>query len=73
MSILFIPFIPSLSGDVIDTILQSLRDAPLALGLTSVKKVVLPAALSGIIPSVLLAASRGFGETMIVIMGLNRR
>ncbi len=71
MGIMIIPFVSSLSDDVINAVPQSLRDASLALGSTkseSVKQVVLPAALSGIVASVLLAVSRAVGETMIVVM-----
>ena len=71
MGIMIIPFVSSLSDDVINAVPQSLRDASLALGSTkseSVKQVVLPAALSGIVASILLAVSRAVGETMIVVM-----
>ena len=71
MGIMIIPFVSSLSDDVINAVPQSLRDAALALGSTkseSVRQVVLPAALSGIVASVLLAVSRAVGETMIVVM-----
>ena len=71
MGIMIIPFVSSLSDDVINAVPQSLRDASLALGSTkseSVKQVILPAALSGIVASVLLAVSRAVGETMIVVM-----
>jgi len=71
MGIMIIPFISSLSDDVINAVPQSLRDAAYGLGSTrseTVKKVVLPAALSGIVASVILAVSRAVGETMIVVM-----
>ena len=71
MGIMIIPFVSSLSDDVLNAVPQSLRDASLALGSTkseSVKKVVLPAALSGIVASIILAVSRAVGETMIVVM-----
>ena len=71
MGIMIIPFVSSLSDDVINAVPQSLRDASFALGSTkseSVKQVVLPAALAGIVASVLLAVSRAVGETMIVVM-----
>ena len=61
----------SLSDDVINAVPQSLRDAALGLGSTkseAVKNVVLPAALSGIVASIILAVSRAVGETMIVVM-----
>lgn len=71
MGIMIIPFISSLSDDVINAVPRSLRDGALALGSTQsevVKKVVIPAALPGIVGSILLAASRAIGETMIVVM-----
>ncbi len=71
MGIMIIPFISSLSDDVMNAVPQSLRDGAYALGATqseAIKQVVLPAALPGIVGSVLLAASRAIGETMIVVM-----
>jgi phosphate transport system permease protein len=71
MGIMIIPFVSSLSDDVITAVPQSLRDGALALGSTQsevVKQVVIPAALPGIVGSILLAASRAIGETMIVVM-----
>lgn len=71
MGIMIIPFISSLADDVITAVPQSLRDGSLALGATkseTVKKVVFQAALPGIMGSILLAASRAIGETMIVVM-----
>jgi phosphate transport system permease protein len=71
MGIMIIPFISSLSDDVISAIPGSLRDGSLALGATkseTVKKVILPAALPGIMGALLLAVSRAIGETMIVVM-----
>jgi phosphate transport system permease protein len=71
MGIMVIPFISSLSDDVINAVPQSLRDAAFGLGSTkseAVKNVVLPAALSGIVASIILAVSRAVGETMIVVM-----
>ena len=71
MGVMIIPFISSLSDDVITSVPQSLRDASFGLGATqaeTIRKVVLPAALPGIVSSVLLAASRAIGETMIVVM-----
>ncbi|CAG36612.1 phosphate ABC transporter permease subunit PstC [Desulfotalea psychrophila] len=71
MGIMIIPFVSSLSDDVIHAVPQSLRDGSLALGATSyetIKNVVIPAALPGIVGSVLLAVSRAIGETMIVVM-----
>lgn len=72
MGIMLIPFVSSLSDDIINAVPQSLRDGALALGSTpseTVRQVVLPAALPGIVGAVLLAASRAIGETMIVVLG----
>lgn len=71
MGVMIIPFVSSLSDDVINAVPQSLRDGALGLGSTRsevVKLVVIPAALPGIVGSILLAASRAIGETMIVVM-----
>ena len=71
MGIMIIPFVSSLSDDVINAVPQNLRDGASALGATqseTIKKVVLPAALPGIVSAVLLAVSRAIGETMIVVM-----
>ncbi len=72
MGIMLIPFVSSLSDDIINAVPQSMRDGSLALGSTqseTVRKVILPAALPGIVGAVLLAASRAIGETMIVVLG----
>ncbi len=71
MGVMIIPFISSLSDDIITAVPRSLRDASYALGATmseTIRKVVLPAALPGIMGAVLLAVSRAIGETMIVVM-----
>ena len=71
MGVMIIPFVSSLSDDVINAVPQSLRDGSNALGATrseTIKKVVFPAALPGIVGGVLLAMSRAIGETMIVVM-----
>ena len=71
MGIMLIPFVSSLSDDIITAVPQSLRDGSLGLGATkseTIKRVILPAALPGIVGSILLAASRAIGETMIVVM-----
>ncbi|MCC6301505.1 MAG: phosphate ABC transporter permease subunit PstC [Gammaproteobacteria bacterium] len=71
MGIMIIPFVSSLSDDVINAVPQSLRDGAYGLGATrseTVRKVILPAALPGIVGGILLAASRAIGETMIVVM-----
>jgi phosphate transport system permease protein len=71
MGVMIIPFVSSLSDDVINAVPQSLRDGSYGLGATqseTIKKVIFPAALPGIVGGVLLAASRAIGETMIVVM-----
>jgi len=71
MGIMIIPFVSSLSDDVINAVPQALRDGALGLGATqseTIKQVVVPAALPGIVGGVLLAVSRAIGETMIVVM-----
>jgi phosphate transport system permease protein len=71
MGVMIIPFISSLSDDVINAVPTSLRFGSLAMGATrseTIRKVVLPAALPGIMGAVLLAVSRAIGETMIVVM-----
>ena len=71
MGIMIIPFISSLSDDVINAVPQTLRDGAAALGATqseTIRQVVLPAALPGIVSAILLAMSRAIGETMIVVM-----
>lgn len=71
MGIMIIPFVSSLSDDIITSVPRSLRDGSYALGATqseTIAKVVLPAALPGIMGAVLLAISRAIGETMIVVM-----
>lgn len=76
MGIMIIPFVSSLSDDIIKAVPQSLRDGALAVGSTrseAIKQVVLPAALPGIIASMLLAISRAIGETMIVVMAAGQR
>ena len=71
MGVMIIPFISSISDDVINAVPQSLRDGSYSLGATrseTICKVVLPAALPGIVSGILLAVSRAIGETMIVVM-----
>lgn len=71
MGVMIIPFVSSLSDDVINAVPQTMRDGSLALGATqseTMKKVIFPAALPGIMGGILLAASRAIGETMIVVM-----
>jgi len=71
MGIMIIPFVSSLSDDVISAVPDAMRDGSLAMGSTkseTIWKVLVPAALPGIVGGVLLAASRAIGETMIVVM-----
>lgn len=71
MGIMIIPFVSSLSDDIINAVPQRLRDGSYGLGATrseTIRHVVLPAALPGIVGAVLLAVSRAIGETMIVVM-----
>ncbi|MGX9354256.1 phosphate ABC transporter permease subunit PstC [Roseobacteraceae bacterium S113] len=72
MGIMLIPFVSSLSDDIINAVPQAMRDGSYGLGATqseTIKQVVLPAALPGIVGAILLAASRAIGETMIVVLG----
>ncbi|MGE5545948.1 MAG: phosphate ABC transporter permease subunit PstC [Solirubrobacterales bacterium] len=71
MGIMIIPFVSSLSDDIITAVPQSLREGSYGLGATkseTIKQVILPASLPGIVGGVLLAVSRAIGETMIVVM-----
>ncbi len=71
MGIMIIPYISSLSDDVISAVPRGLREASLGLGATqaeTIMRVVFPAALPGIVGGILLAVSRAIGETMIVVM-----
>ena len=71
MGIMIIPFVSSLSDDVINAVPQALRDAAYGLGSTraeTIIRVVLPAAFPGLVGAFLLAISRAIGETMIVVM-----
>jgi phosphate transport system permease protein len=71
MGVMIIPFVSSLSDDVINAVPRAMREGSYGLGATkseTIKRVVLPAALPGIVGGVLLAASRAIGETMIVVM-----
>ncbi|MFT5420874.1 MAG: phosphate transport system permease protein [Candidatus Endobugula sp.] len=73
MGVMIIPFVSSLSDDVINAVPQSLRDGAYGLGSTqseTIKKVIFPAALPGIVGAILLAVSRAIGETMIVVMAV---
>ncbi len=71
MGIMIIPFVSSLSDDVMNAVPRAMRDGSLALGSTKsemIRQVILPAALPGIVGAFLLAFSRAVGETMIVVM-----
>ncbi|ETS13444.1 phosphate ABC transporter permease subunit PstC [Bartonella quintana] len=71
MGIMLIPFVSSLSDDVITAVPRFLREGSYGLGATqseTIKKVIIPAALPGIIGAILLTASRAIGETMIVVL-----
>lgn len=71
MGVMIIPFVSSLSDDVLNAVPQSLRDGAYGLGATrseTIKQVLIPAALPGIVGGILLAVSRAIGETMIVVM-----
>ncbi len=72
MGIMLIPFVSSLSDDIINAVPQSMRDGSYGLGATkseTIRQVIIPAALPGIVGAILLAASRAIGETMIVVLG----
>jgi len=72
MGVMLIPFVSSLSDDIINAVPQAMRDGSYGLGATrseTIRQVVLPAALPGIVGAILLAASRAIGETMIVVLG----
>ncbi len=76
MGIMIIPFISSLSDDVINSVPESMRDGSLALGMTkseTIRHILIPAALPGIISATLLGVSRALGETMIVVMAAGLR
>jgi len=76
MGVMIIPFVSSLSDDVIKAVPQDLRDGSLALGTTkseTIRHIVLPAALPGIVSAFMLAISRAIGETMIVVMAAGLR
>jgi phosphate transport system permease protein len=71
MGIMLIPYVSSLSDDIITAVPRALRDGSLGLGATkseTIKKVVMPAALPGVVGALLMTASRAIGETMIVVL-----
>jgi phosphate transport system permease protein len=71
MGVMIIPFVSSMADDSLAAVPQAMRDGSLAIGATpseTIRKVLVPAALPGIVGGVLLAVSRAIGETMIVVM-----
>ncbi|MEO1220368.1 MAG: phosphate ABC transporter permease subunit PstC, partial [Pseudomonadota bacterium] len=71
MGVMIIPFVSSMADDSIAAVPQAMRDGSLAMGATTsetIKQVLVPAALPGIVGGVMLAISRAIGETMIVVM-----
>ena len=71
MGVMIIPFVSSMADDALTAVPQAMRDGSLAMGATkseTVRRVLVPAALPGIVGGVLLAISRAIGETMIVVM-----
>lgn len=71
MGIMLIPYVSSLSDDIITAVPRALRDGSLGLGATrseTIKRVIMPAALPGVVGALLMTASRAIGETMIVVL-----
>jgi len=71
MGVMIIPFVSSMADDSIAAVPQAMRDGSLAMGATraeTIRKVLVPAALPGIVAGIMLAVSRAIGETMIVVM-----
>ena len=71
MGVMIIPFVSSMADDSIAAVPQAMRDGSLAMGATkseTIRRVLVPAALPGIVAGVMLAVSRAIGETMIVVM-----
>ena len=71
MGVMIIPFVSSMADDAIAAVPRAMADGSLAMGATkseTIKRVLLPAALPGIVAGVMLAVSRAIGETMIVVM-----
>ncbi len=76
MGVMIIPVISSLSDDVLRAVPNSQRNASLALGVThseTIKNIVVPSAMPGIISACLLGLSKAVGETMIVVMAAGLR
>ena len=71
MGVMIIPFVSSMADDSIAAVPAAMRDGSLAMGATqseTIRRVLIPAALPGIVAGVMLAVSRAIGETMIVVM-----
>ncbi|CAN5347523.1 phosphate ABC transporter permease subunit PstC [soil metagenome] len=71
MGIMIIPFVSSMADDSITAVPAAMRDGSMAMGATqseTIRRVLLPAALPGVVGGILLAVSRAIGETMIVVM-----
>ena len=71
MGVMIIPFVSSMADDSIAAVPQAMRDGSLAMGATTsetIRRVLIPAALPGIVAGIMLAVSRAIGETMIVVM-----
>ncbi|VXC78895.1 phosphate ABC transporter permease subunit PstC [Sphingomonas sp. 8AM] len=71
MGVMIIPFVSSMADDSLSAVPAAMRDGSLAMGATSsetIRRVLVPAALPGVVGGVLLAVSRAIGETMIVVM-----
>ena len=71
MGVMIIPFVSSMADDSITAVPQAMRDGSLAIGATkneTIRRVLLPAALPGVVAGIMLAVSRAIGETMIVVM-----
>ncbi len=76
MGVMIIPIISSLCDDVLNAVPKSLKEGSLALGITkaeSIKDIILPSAMPGIIAAILLGISKALGETMIVVMAAGLR
>ncbi|WP_448661672.1 phosphate ABC transporter permease subunit PstC [Sphingomonas sp. CJ20] len=71
MGVMIIPFVSSMADDSIAAVPTAMRDGSLAMGATTsetISRVLIPAALPGVVAGILLAVSRAIGETMIVVM-----
>lgn len=71
MGVMIIPFVSSMADDAMAAVPGAMRDGSLAMGATqseTIKRVLFPAALPGIVAGIMLAVSRAIGETMIVVM-----